>query len=197
MIHSNFLFFFCTKNESLQPSSNNSLKKNIRKMSIPSSSKSVTSPREKRFSFFRTRHLSAPSETSSSSSSSPKLSPRTLFDKVKNKLVPSSSNNNTSYGPSCGSTRKRLSHSISEERDEESEMHNESHYRTFHGLPSNLKTKLNHKTQQQQQEASCLTQNLRNLHVDNNPKVNIKLFQNEYQNKRMFIFFKGFFFKQY
>jgi hypothetical protein len=117
----------------------------MRNMSITpttmTSPKNQASPKEKKsFNFFRARTLSTSSNEASSGPSSPRLSPRTLFDKMKSKITQSdskssssaSNDNNNSLGYTNGkknsvpptapsaakATHKRLSHSISEEKDD-------------------------------------------------------------------------------
>jgi len=109
-------------------------------MSLSSpNSQSRNSPKEKRgFTFFRSRTLSNSSNESSgggggSGNGSPKVSPRSLFDRVRRRsqsdksqqsidYVNNSSGNNTLPASLSvnknGIIRKHLSHSISEENDE-------------------------------------------------------------------------------
>lgn len=147
----------------------------MRNMSVTpttmTSPKNHTSPKEKRsFSFFRTRTLSTSSNEASSGPSSPRLSPRTLFDKVKNKITQSDSkssntsgdnSNNTNGKKNSGppiapsaakSTHKRLSHSISEEKDDYNnnstdtlkkgsrgeKTYTDINYQTYHGTTKGL-----------------------------------------------------------
>lgn len=131
------------------------------------------SPKEKRFAFFRSRTLSG-SSNESNGPSSPRLSPRSLFDKVRKrnssnneKTSTSSSVTQSASGPQTNSKtltsaaplaasaiaaakslRKRLSHSISEENDDQlnneatSNSNTDLNYKTFHGVTQSFKEKL-------------------------------------------------------
>lgn len=161
------------------------------------SPKSTNSPREKRFTFFRSRTLSG-SSNESSGPSSPRLSPRSLFDKVRKRSSndvknahnspqsqPTASNltvNENGVKKTLGppltsnngvSSRKRLSHSISEENDDTTvnDANNndftEINYRTYHGTQS-LKVKPSSSTNNQTKQ---LISNLNNLNVNCTNKV--------------------------
>jgi hypothetical protein len=163
------------------------------------SPKSTNSPKEKRsFTFFRSRTLSG-SSNESSGPSSPRLSPRSLFDKVRKRsqpdatkplkdslkaptvvvapILPIETINNDgkkTLGPPIAtnnttvSSRKRLSHSISEENDDQ--IHNETNnnyselnYKTYHGASQSFRYKLSSKNCQTKQ----LVENLSNMNVNN------------------------------
>jgi hypothetical protein len=150
----------------------------------PTINQPKASPKEKRFTFFRSRTLSGSSnESSNGGPASPGLSPRSLLDKVRKRSSQnektSSSNSlkipsppqviiqqpKTNVSPNghilsstaptasaakaaaqAQSLRKRLSHSISEENDDQlnneamNNINTDLNYRTYHG--ATLKQKL-------------------------------------------------------
>ena len=163
------------------------------------SPKSTNSPKEKRFTFFSRSRTISGSSNESTGPSSPRLSPRTLFEKVTRKRsqnekststsslkmpppfappppskvmqpLPVIQVNNDNVKAAAQASRKRLSHSISEENDvqlndEANNNHLDLNYQTFHGATQSFKQKLLNSND------SCLNNlKLHQLFLDRNTK---------------------------